>query len=117
MFPDIGACETIVAGVLLYGAGVDLGLDLAHLGLELDETGVVVVVALNLSLQPPVAVLPNFIDDVGVWGCVSSDSLEEPGRDDVRGGFAGNGWLSVELVKVDAVVGASKGTLDKAGAW
>ena len=103
--------------MLLYGAGVDLGLYLPHLGLELNEAGVIVVVALDFGLQPPVAVLADLVDDVGVWGRVGSDGLEEPGRNDVGGGFAGNGWLSVELVEVDAIVGASEGPLDKASAW
>ena len=106
-----------MAGVLLYGTGVDLSLDLSHLGLEFDEVGVVVVIAFNLGLQPPVAVHSDLIDDVGVWGRVGSDSLEEPGWDNVGGGFAGNGWLSVELVEVDAIVGASEGSLNEAGAW
>ena len=103
-----------MAGVLLNGARVDLGLDLSHFGLELNEAGVVVVVMLDLGFQPPVAILAYFVNDVGVWGGVGSDGLEEPGRDDVGGGFAGNGWLSVELMEVDAIVGASEGSLNEA---
>ena len=102
-----------MACMLLYGAGVDLGLNLAHLSLELDEASVVVVVALDLGLQPPVAVLSYLVDDVGVRGRVSGDGLEEPGWDDVGGGFSGNGWLSVKLVEVDAIVGAPKCPLNE----
>ena len=102
-----------MARMLLYGAGVDLGLDPAHLGLQLDKTGVVVVIVFDLGLQAPIAVLPYFVNDVGVRGCVSGDGLEEPGGDDVGGGFPGNGWLSVKLVEMDAVVGASERPLDQ----
>ena len=55
-----------MTGVLLNGARVDLCLDLSHLGLELDEPGVVVVVSLNFCLQSPIAVLTYLVDDVGV---------------------------------------------------
>ena len=92
-------------------------MDFLHLGLELNEAGVVVVVSLNLGLQPPVAILPDFVDNVGVRGRVGSDGLEEPGRNDVGGGFAGNGWLSVKLMEVDVIIGASESPLDEAGTW
>ena len=106
-----------MAGVLLNGARVDLSLDLSHLGLELDESSVVVVVSLNLRLQSPVAVLMYLVDDVGVGSGVGGDSLEEPGRYDVGGGFAGNGWLSVKLVEMDAVVGPAESPLDETRPW
>ena len=106
-----------MAGVLLYGARVDLGLGFVHFGLEFDEAGIIVVVMLDLGLQPPVSVLLYLVNNMGVRGRVSSDGLEEPGRDDVGGGFVGNGWLSVELVEVDAIVGAPECALDQAHAW
>ena len=72
------------------------------------------MVAFDLSLQPPIAVLADLVDDMGIGGCVGSDGLEEPGWDDVRGGLVGNGWLSVKLVKMDVVVGTSESPLDEA---
>ena len=106
-----------MAGVLLNGARVDLCLDLSHLGLELDEPSVVVVVSLDLRLQSPIAVLAYLVDDVGIGSGVGGDGLEEPGRYDVGGGFAGNGWLSIELVEMDAVVGPAEGPLDETRPW
>ena len=50
---DIGPREAVVAGVLLYSAEVDLRLDFLHLSLQFNKAGVIVVVALDLSLQSP----------------------------------------------------------------
>ena len=74
------------------------------------------MVPLDFGLQPPVAVFAYLVNDVGIWGRIGSDGLEEPGRDDVGGGLSGNGWLSIKLVEVDAIVGASESPLNQAGA-
>ena len=103
--------------MLLNGAGVNLSLQLTELGLKLDEPGVFVVVAFDLSLQAPVAILADFFNDVGVWGRIGSDALKEPGGNDVRGGFTGNGWLSVELMEIDVVVVPPQRALSESHAW
>ena len=105
-----------MAGVLLYGVGVNGCLDLAHSGLEFDKFSVGVMVSLNLGLQPPVSIFVDLVHDEREWGSVGCNALEEPGGDDVGGCVAGNGGKSLELMGVDSVVGTSQSALDTASA-
>ena len=71
------------------------------------------MVALNLGLQAPVTILTDPVNDVGIWGCIGTNALEKLGGNDVGGGLAVNGWLSIKLVEVDVITGAAQGTLGK----
>ena len=115
-FADVRAGQPVVAGVLLYGAGVNGCLDLAHGGLEFDKLGVGIMILLDLGFQPPVSILADFVHDKGEWGGVGHDALEEPGGDDVGGCIASDGGESLELMGVDSVIGSSQCALDGARA-
>ena len=104
-----------MAGVLLYGAGVNGRLDFAHGGLEFDELGVGIVIPFDLRFQPPVTVFADLVHDEREWGGVGHDALEEPGGDDVGGCVAGDGGESLKLMGVDGVIGTPQGALDGAG--
>ena len=112
MFPDVRPCQSVVAGMLLDSARVDGCLDFTHSGLELNELDVGVVVAPHLGLQTPVSIFADLIHDEGEWSGVGHDALEEPGRDDVGGRVTGDGGESLELVRVNEVVGATRGAGD-----
>ena len=113
--PDVRAGQPVVAGMFLYGAGVNGRLDLAHGRLELDKLGVSIMVPLDLGFQTPVSVFANLVHDEGEWSGVGRDALEEPSGDNVGGCVAGDGRESLQLVGVDSVIRAPQGALDSAG--
>ena len=113
--PDIGPGKTEEAGAAADGDVILLLLELSQLALDMVELGVEVVIALDFHFEAPISGEAGLLHDVGEDRRVGGDAVDKPGWEGVRDRVGDERRLSIQLVEIDAVLGAAKGALDEAG--